>query len=169
MEDAPALLAETMVCGFLAVATGEFDGCSFEDPSGGVKVHRTPPEFGRPIVNTDDGRCTLPMTSPRVKAELARLVVDAVPETPASLRGLLEYLIPQARQGVAPDDLAIARDVFGRADGFDPEVDPIVRIQINRLRRKLQDHYESRPSATRIVIEREAVHLSARGPALQDE
>lgn len=114
-------------------------------------------------MHTDDGGGTLPMTSPRVKAELARLVVEAVPSTSGSLKELLEYLILQARQGITLDEREIARDVFGRADGFDPQADPIVTIQINRLRRRLEDHYETRPSSTTIFIGKGTVSLSARG------
>lgn len=112
-------------------------------------------------MNAGNGAGALPMTSPLVEAELERLISDAAPEMPASFQGLLEYLIRQARAGVIPNDRAIARDVFRRGDDYDPDADPIVRIQINRLRRRLEDHYQASPSPTTIVIEKGAVSLSA--------
>jgi TolB-like protein len=55
------------------------------------------------------------------------------------LKGLLEYaLAPDAQLG----ERAVAAEVFGRTDGFDPRVDPLVRVQFGRLRRRLIEYYK---------------------------
>lgn len=48
----------------------------------------------------------------------------------------------------------LGRAVFQRDKGFDPSVDPIVRVQARRLRQKLDRYYEDegRGSALRIVL-----------------
>jgi hypothetical protein len=46
---------------------------------------------------------------------------------------------------------AIAADVFGRdADSFDPSIDPIVRVQLGRLRDKLNRYYASADCGTAV-------------------
>jgi len=47
---------------------------------------------------------------------------------------------------------AIGVDVFGRDEGFDPAVDPIVRIEANRLRTALSAYYDGPGRADEIVI-----------------
>jgi hypothetical protein len=117
-------------------------------------------------MSSQDGGDLLLMTSPLVKAELGRLASNVAPGMPDSLSALLEYLIRQAGDGVIPDDRMIARDVFRR--GADTETDPIVRIQINRLHRRLEAHYEEVPSPVRLVIEKGAFSLSARDHNLSE-
>ena len=74
-----------------------------------------------------------------IRAYLARLL--AAPGFPASTRrrNLLEYLVEQTLAGqgdrLKAYDLAVA--VLGRDERFDPQNDPIVRIEVGRLRRDL--------------------------------
>src|ERR1700730_685910 len=48
----------------------------------------------------------------------------------------------------------LGRSVFQRDKGFDPSIDPIVRVQARRLRQKLDRYYEDegRGSVLRIVL-----------------
>ena len=58
--------------------------------------------------------------------------------------GLLSYLLEQAlrRPGAASKEAVIAVEVFGReASEYDARLDPIVRIEAGRLRRRLRDYY----------------------------
>jgi TolB-like protein len=77
-----------------------------------------------------------------IRACLARLLDN--PGFPASprRRKLLAYVVEQTLAGRASRlkafDLAVA--VLGRDERFDPQNDPIVRIEVGRLRRDL-DHY----------------------------
>ena len=58
---------------------------------------------------------------------------------------VLEYLIKEslAGRGEAIKNYSIGLDVFGRDKDFNPELDPIVRIQIGRLRRALDKYYSN--------------------------
>lgn len=113
-------------------------------------------------MTTENGDSLLPMTSPLVKAELVRLNSEAAPEMPGSLRKLLKYLVRKADEGAMLDDRMIAKEVFGRGEDFDTAADPIVRIQLGRLRRRLEDYYLSSSQPVRIFIEKGSQTLSAR-------
>jgi hypothetical protein len=58
-------------------------------------------------------------------------------------RSLLEYVIRQALAGNLHnlEVSAVARSVFGRDRPYDEKVDPIVRIETNRVRRALDLYY----------------------------
>lgn len=61
------------------------------------------------------------------------------------LCSLLEYLVNESLAGRADQikNYNIGLDVFGRDKDFNPELDPIVRIQIGRLRRALDKYYSN--------------------------
>jgi tetratricopeptide (TPR) repeat protein/TolB-like protein len=63
-------------------------------------------------------------SSPRLSAFLRHIVDAALRDSGADLK--------EAIVGV---------DVFGRAPGYDPKRDPIVRVEARRLRRKLEEYY----------------------------
>ncbi|HEX4885264.1 MAG TPA: hypothetical protein VFX05_14080 [Casimicrobiaceae bacterium] len=92
-------------------------------------------------------------------AELARLCEsDALRRSPTHLR-LLRYLVERAidRDRAALTETAIAIAVFRRDPGvYDPQVDPIVRVSVGRLRARLASVYASATSARamRIVVPR---------------
>src|SRR5204863_6822573 len=47
----------------------------------------------------------------------------------------------------------IGVEVFGRSPGYDPRIEPIVRIEARRLREKLQAYYEKQGSQDPVVIQ----------------
>ncbi len=59
---------------------------------------------------------------------------------------------------------AIAVDVFGRPQSFDPQSDPIVRVQARRLRAALEEYYagEGRTNAVRFYLPRGTLHPGNR-------
>lgn len=61
------------------------------------------------------------------------------------LADLLKYVVEKALQGEGSGIKAysIAVDVFGRPQSFDPQADPIVRVQARRLRSLLEQYYAS--------------------------
>ncbi len=66
----------------------------------------------------------------------------------------LSFVVKQAVEG-HPERIkayAIGVDVFGRDEDFDPAVDPIVRIEANRLRTALSAYYDGPGRADGIVI-----------------
>jgi hypothetical protein len=55
-----------------------------------------------------------------------------------------------------PEDLkeyALGRDVFHRGEDYDPRADSIVRVEAQRLRRKLREYYESQGREDRVIID----------------
>ncbi len=78
-----------------------------------------------------------------IRDQLDRIL--ASPEFRASprRRELLRYLVEEALAGRREriKGYSIGLAVFGRNDGFDPQIDPIVRLEAGRLRRDLEHYY----------------------------
>lgn len=78
-----------------------------------------------------------------IKAQLTTLVGCSAFRASPRRRRLLSYLVGQTLDGNADRlkafDVAIA--VFGRDERFDPQQDPIVRMEAQRLRRDLEHYY----------------------------
>ncbi|KQV15643.1 hypothetical protein ASC97_31270 [Rhizobium sp. Root1203] len=89
------------------------------------------------------------------KAELERLLSDSrfhVTDRAVSiLRYLAEHLFQGQREGVKA--YAIAVDVLGRPTNFDPAIDPIVRIEVSRLRSALNQYYEAYGAETSVELQ----------------
>jgi adenylate cyclase len=77
------------------------------------------------------------------RAELARLLGS--PDFPATERNrrFLTYAVEKELAGQHQEITAtlVATQVFGRKEGFDPNKDPIVRIEAGKLRRDLETYY----------------------------
>jgi hypothetical protein len=87
---------------------------------------------------------------------LARLLGTAAFRASDRRRRLLAYVVEQTLAGhgdrLKAFDLAVA--VLGRDAGFDPQHDPIVRVEVRRLRRDLERYYltDGRDDPIRITI-----------------
>src|SRR5215469_12836371 len=70
----------------------------------------------------------------------------------ATLRTLLVYLWEHRQEPVS--EYAIAVEALGRTENFDPKFDATVRVQVARLRQRLQRYYEveGQDCAERFVI-----------------
>jgi Tol biopolymer transport system component len=67
------------------------------------------------------------------------------------LRYVVERSLANDRAGLK--EVVIGTEVFDRPAGYDPKIEPIVRIEARRLRTKLDDFYEARTdSAVRISV-----------------
>lgn len=91
-----------------------------------------------------DGRVAPIAPSPAlVREALARIMASDAFDAPERNRKFLEYIVEETLSGkearIKAYSIAIA--VFGRDDGFDPQTDPIVRIEASRLRRSLERYY----------------------------
>ncbi|HJZ97115.1 MAG TPA: hypothetical protein VKE70_11470, partial [Candidatus Solibacter sp.] len=72
----------------------------------------------------------------------------------ARLRELLARLSGAALDGSPePKEYEIGLEVFERPPSFDPRIDSIVRVQINRLRHKLREYYATEGAADPIRVE----------------
>ncbi len=79
-----------------------------------------------------------------------RSYLDGLLATPAFASSrrrskLLRHLIERQLAGEADQisEYGIGLDVFDRAPSFDPRTEAIVRVEVSRLRKALQEHYES--------------------------
>src|SRR5579864_6692783 len=89
------------------------------------------------------------MTSPipanlhGVREELNRILCSRAFRDRETLQHLLEYLVQRTLDGSADNlkEYVIGVDVFGKPDGYDPQSDASVRVQIGKLRRKLEEYY----------------------------
>lgn len=70
------------------------------------------------------------------------------------LTDLLRYVVEKTLAGEdgAIKAYSIAVDVFGRPQSFDPQADPIVRVQARRLRTLLEQFYDTGKSASSVQI-----------------
>jgi hypothetical protein len=71
------------------------------------------------------------------------------------LQQLMQYLTARSfDNGDEPlKEYTIGVEGFGRPQNFDPKTDPIVRVQIHRLRQKLKEYYDSEGLCDPILIE----------------
>jgi TolB-like protein len=83
------------------------------------------------------------VSSDAIRTELQRIL--ASPDFDASERNhrFLEYVVGETLEGRAGHIKAysIATSVFGREPSFDPQADPVIRIEASRLRRSLERFY----------------------------
>ena len=78
--------------------------------------------------------------------------------TSDSIRQILKFIVEKSVAGSVGDikEYTIATEALGRSPDFDPKADNIVRVQMQRLRRKLDEYYsyEGAQNPIRIVIPR---------------
>jgi hypothetical protein len=74
-----------------------------------------------------------------VRAHLRKVLASNTLAGSEQLRRLLEVVVERTANGQADTlkEYTIGVEAFGRAAGYDPKIDPIVRVQAGRLRTKL--------------------------------
>ena len=96
---------------------------------------------------------TVDLTDERQSALSAVLESKEFVRSPA-LAKLLKYLCEQTFQGKGPEikEFNIATDVFGKDLHFGEKRDSLVRVEVSRLRRRLQRYYETEGVGSRVRI-----------------
>src|SRR5262249_37680317 len=94
------------------------------------------------------------MTPSEIRAQLDRILASADFDVPGRVRRFLDYVVTEALSGRASRIKAysIAVEVFGRDATFDPQSDPVVRMEAGRVRRALERYYLTAGSSDPIVI-----------------
>jgi tetratricopeptide (TPR) repeat protein len=89
-----------------------------------------------------------------VEAELERVLASAPFGRSQQVAQFLRYIVEAKLRGdeATIKAYAVAVDVFGRPQNFDPQVDPIVRVQARRLRGMLESFYAAGPSPHGVEI-----------------
>lgn len=64
---------------------------------------------------------------------------------------LLIYLMECSASGYTPKETDIAQNVFDRSD-FDASTDPLIRVHVSKLRKKLEEYYENEGKGDGIKI-----------------
>ncbi|MEM1377987.1 MAG: tetratricopeptide repeat protein [Pseudomonadota bacterium] len=89
-----------------------------------------------------------------IREELDRVLDSETFARSERARGMLSYVVEQelAGKGDLLKGFAIAQDVFGRSDDFDPAMDAVVRVQAGRLRDQLTNYYEGEGKTNPVSI-----------------
>ena len=108
---------------------------------------------------SEKGREATACHEPSVRAELNRVLSSPRFTVSDRNRRFLEYVVEETLAGRSARIKAynIATIVFGRPETFDPQLDPVVRMEARRLRRALEMFYlfpDDGPVAVRIVVAR---------------
>jgi hypothetical protein len=88
----------------------------------------------------------MPISVEELRSALSLVLRSAIFARAPRISQLLRFLVVRMTGGTVSDVSAgaIAAEVFGRdANSFDPSIDPIVRVQLGRLRDKLDRYYAS--------------------------
>ncbi|HXY47997.1 MAG TPA: malectin domain-containing carbohydrate-binding protein [Terriglobales bacterium] len=95
-----------------------------------------------------------PATAERERAELQAVLQSSLFVRSPTLAHLLSYLCEKkfAGEGEQIKEYAIAVDVFGRRESFDQDIDSIVRVQANRLRKRLAEYYNTEGAGHRLHL-----------------
>lgn len=83
------------------------------------------------------------------RAELQAVLTSQIFARAPTLAHLLSYLCEKTFAGETAQikEYSIALDVFGRRETFDQDTDSIVRVQVNRLRKRLAEYYAGEGAA----------------------
>ena len=78
-----------------------------------------------------------------VRTEMKRILKSNKFRGSQKQRDFLKFVVEETLQGRASQikGYTVAVTVYGRKSGFDPQVDPIVRVEAGRLRRALEHYY----------------------------
>ncbi len=87
--------------------------------------------------------------------QVQRIVTSKTFQSAPTLQQLFRFLASRALEAHADEikEYTIGVEALGRKPDFDPKTDPIVRVQVYRLRQKLKEYYELEGSRDSILVE----------------
>lgn len=96
-----------------------------------------------------------PESSDVCTAEIQRLLGSRTLQNAESLKRLLEYLARQSLEGQADTlkEYTVGIEAFGKPESYDPKSDSSVRVQVSKLRQKLDEYYRNEGSQDPIIVE----------------
>ena len=106
------------------------------------QVRRTVGELAPPIAD-DAPRNPRTPTAEQVRSQTEKILQTSPLARANRTRKLFEYIIDQTLIGNSErlKQYSIATEALGRGADFDPDIDPIVRLEAGKLRRTLEDYY----------------------------
>jgi TolB-like protein len=95
-------------------------------------------------------------TASEVRETLARIAASDDFRASPNLTAFLKFIVERTLEGREDTIKAytVATEVLGRPESFDPQVDPIVRVEATRLRRSLERYYGRHADGVTISIPR---------------
>jgi hypothetical protein len=103
-------------------------------------------------VNAAPATATVP--DAEVRQQLKKILESDVFRRSAQMERFLRLAVERSLLG-RPEELkehVLGRDVFNRGEHYDPRLDSIVRVEAQRLRRKLREYYQAQGSEDAVVI-----------------
>jgi hypothetical protein len=99
-------------------------------------------------------KCDAP-SAEQCQQQIHRIIHSATFRNALTLQQLFQFLADKAITGTTETlkEYTIGVEAFGRKQDFDPKTDPIVRVQIHRLRQKLKEYYDAEGSHDPILVE----------------
>ncbi len=96
-----------------------------------------------------------PFPNDVVHQQVARIISGRAFRKSNRLQRLLKFIVDATVSGEMDSlkEWVIGTDVYDRGKDFDPRLDPIVRTECRRLRRKLNEYYETEGREDDLVIE----------------
>ena len=87
--------------------------------------------------------------------QIHRIIHSTTFRNALTLQQLFQFVADKAIAGTTEGlkEYTIGVEAFGRKQDFDPKTDPIVRVQIHRLRQKLKEYYDAEGSHDPILVE----------------
>ncbi|MFZ5451583.1 MAG: hypothetical protein ACOZF2_06900 [Thermodesulfobacteriota bacterium] len=97
----------------------------------------------------------LSQTDEAIRQQLAKILTSPQFVNSPNLQNFLSFIVEKTLAGKAGDikGYTVATQVLGRKADFDPNLDPIIRIQAGRLRRALEQYYQAQGKSAAVVIE----------------
>jgi adenylate cyclase len=89
-----------------------------------------------------------------VRDQLEKILSSSKFQASRKQQKFLSYVVEETLQGRSADLKAytIALNVYGRDESFDPQTDPIVRVEAGRLRRALDQYYATEGKRDELII-----------------
>jgi hypothetical protein len=114
---------------------------------------------------SDPGFVSLPLSHDLVQ----RIVNSKTFQSAPTLQQLLRFLATRALEAHTDEikEYTIGVEALGRKPDFDPKTDPIVRVQVYRLRQKLKEYYELEGAQESILVEIPKGHYLPKFEVLQ--
>lgn len=97
-----------------------------------------------------------PELAAATRREIARLRAMGALGESGRLRELFDFLVERSGDAAPPKEVEIAVSVFGKADAETLKDDPVARVYVHRLRKRLDDFYrrEGAPEGVRLDVPR---------------
>jgi adenylate cyclase len=99
-----------------------------------------------------------PISEFEIQTQLHRILASPGFRSSERLRRFLRFAVERTLAGEAAQlkEYLVGREVFDRSSSYDPRTDSIVRVEAQRLRRKLREYYQAHGSADPIWISLQA-------------